>query len=59
MTNKEFAFNYAGKEFMYYGDRVILVGYYGDCAGVAIVSPVEVHTNGCFGAGNFLTPRTL
>lgn len=56
MTNKEFAFNYAGKEFMYYGDRVILVGYYGDCANVAIVSPVEVHTNGSFWSRKFLDP---
>lgn len=56
MNNKEFAFNYAGKEFMYYGDRVILVGYYGDCASVAIVSPVEVHTYGSFWSQAFLDP---
>ena len=28
MTNREFAFNYAGKELMFYGDRIILVGLY-------------------------------
>ena len=56
MTNKEFALNYAGKEFMYYGDRVILVGYDGDCTSVAIVSPVEVHTNGSFWSREFLDP---
>ena len=56
MTNKEFAFNYAGKEFMFYGDRVILVGYYGDCEGVVIVSPVEVHTDGSFWSWEFLDP---
>lgn len=40
MTNKEFAFNYAGREFMYCGGRVILVGY--DMCGpdLLIVSPV-------------------
>ena len=41
MTNKEFAFNYAGKEFMYYGDRVILVGYHIADLGMVIASPVE------------------
>ena len=56
MTSKEFAFYYAGKEFMYYGDRVVLVGYYGACASVAIVSPVEVHTNGSFWSREFLDP---
>ena len=41
MTNKEFAFKYAGKEFMYYGDRVILVGYHIADPGMVITSPVE------------------
>ena len=40
MTNKEFAFNYAGKEFMYYGDRVILAGYNSKYPDWLIVSPV-------------------
>nr|DAT68626.1 MAG TPA: hypothetical protein [Caudoviricetes sp.] len=41
MTNKEFAFNYAGKEFMYYGNRVILVGFNSKRPGTVIVSPLE------------------
>ena len=56
MTSKEFAFNYAGKEFMFYEDRVILVGYYGGRASVAIVSPVEGHANGGFWSREFLDP---
>ena len=40
MTNKEFALNYAGKEFMYYGDRVILAGYNSKYPDWLIVSPV-------------------
>ena len=40
MTNKEFAFKYAGKEFMYYGNRVILVGYHSVLPDWLIVSPV-------------------
>ena len=40
MTNKEFAFNYAGKGFMCYGDEVILVGYTSEFPDVVIVSPV-------------------
>lgn len=56
MTNKEFAFNYAGKEFMFYGDRVIVVGYDNKYPDVAIVSPVEVHTNESFWSREFLDP---
>ena len=56
MTNKEFAFNYAGKEFMYYGDRVILVGYNSEYPDEVIVSPVEGHTNGSFWGWEFLDP---
>lgn len=41
MTNKEFAFNYAGKEFMYCGNRVILVGFNSKRPGTVIVSPLE------------------
>lgn len=48
MTNKEFAFNYAGKEFMFYGIRVALVGYDSECPYTVIVSPVELRTGGCF-----------
>lgn len=48
MTNKEFALNYAGKEFMYYGIRVALVGYDSECTCEVIVSPVEIRTEGCF-----------
>lgn len=44
MTNKEFAFNYAGKEFMFYGDRVILVGYEAEDPDAVIVSPVFKNT---------------
>lgn len=48
MTNKEFAFEYAGKEFMFYEDRVIVVGY--DMVGpnLLIVSPLEAYTYGSF-----------
>lgn len=56
MTNKEFAFNYAGKEFMFYGDRVTVVGYDNEYPEVAIVSPEEVHTNGSFWGREFLDP---
>ena len=56
MTNKEFAFNYAGKEFMFYGDRVIVVGYDNEYPDVAIVSPAEVHTNESFWSWEFLDP---
>ena len=45
MTNKEFAFNYAGKEFMYYGDWVILVGYSSELPGSVIVSPTTKARN--------------
>ena len=41
MTNKEFAFNYAGDEFMLYGDIVILVGYDSEYTSRVIVSPTE------------------
>lgn len=49
MTNKEFAFNYAGKEFMYYGDWVILVGYSSELPGSVIVSPtIKARNFVCF-----------
>lgn len=50
MTNKEFAFKYAGKEFMLFGDRVILVGYSIELPGSVIVSPatLKVRNFGCF-----------
>ena len=54
MTNKEFAFNYAGKEFTLYGIRVILVGYNRECPGTVIVSPPESRTEGCFWQGDCL-----
>ncbi len=41
MTNKEFAFNYAGDEFMLDGDIVILVGYDSEDTSRVIVSPTE------------------
>ena len=41
MTNKEFAFNYAGDEFMLDGDIVILVGYRSGYPETVIVSPTE------------------
>lgn len=41
MTNKEFAFKYAGDEFMLYGDIVILVGYDNEDTSQVIVSPTE------------------
>ena len=44
MTNKEFAFNYAGKEFIFYGDRVIVVGYDSEYQDAVIVSPVSENT---------------
>ena len=43
MTNKEFAFNYAGDEFMLYDDTVILVGYDSEDTSQVIVSPTEEH----------------
>ena len=43
MTNKEFAFNYAGDEFMLCGDIVILVGYDSEDTSRVIVSPTEEH----------------
>ena len=51
MTGKEFAFNYAGKEFMFYGDRVIVVGYDNEYPDVVIVSPVSGNARGCFWEG--------
>lgn len=41
MTTKEFAFNYAGDEFMLDGDIVILVGYDSEDTSRVIVSPTE------------------
>lgn len=51
MTSKEFAFNYAGKEFMFYGDRVILVGYDIEYPNVVIVSPVHSNTGAGYWEG--------
>lgn len=51
MTNKEFAFNYAGKEFMFYGYRVIVVGYDNEYPDVVIVSPAFPDAGGCFWEG--------
>lgn len=41
MTNKEFAFNYAGDEFMLDSDTFILVGYRSGYPESVIVSPTE------------------
>ena len=41
MTSKEFAFNYAGDEFMFDDDIVILAGYNSDSSVTVIVSPTE------------------
>lgn len=46
MTNEEFAFNYAGKEFMHYGNRVALVGYGSENPYAVIAPPVEICTDG-------------
>ena len=51
MTNKEFAFKYAGKEFMFYGDRVIVVGYDDEYPDAVIVSPASGNAGGCFWEG--------
>ena len=51
MTNKEFAFKYAGEEFMFYGDRVIVVGYDSEYPDVVIVSPVSGNARGCLWEG--------
>ena len=51
MTNKEFAFNYAGKEFILYGDRVIVVGYDSEYPDVVIVSPTSGNAVGWFWEG--------
>lgn len=61
MTNREFAFNYAGKEFMYYGTRVALVGYESESSYTVIISPLEIRTVGYFwkglGSGDVITYR--
>lgn len=61
ITNREFAFNYAGKEFMYNRNRVALVGYDSEYSYTVIVSPVESRTVGCFwkdlGSGDVITYR--
>ena len=41
MTNKEFAFNYAGDEFMFDDGIFILVGYDSDSPVTVILSPTE------------------
>ena len=46
MTNEEFVFNYAGKEFMHYGNRVALVGHDSENPYAVIASPVEIRTDG-------------
>ena len=51
MTNKEFALNHAGKEFIFYGDRVILVGYSSELPGLVIVSPTSGNAGGWFWEG--------
>ena len=51
MTNKEFAFNYAGKEFIFYGDRVIVVGYDSEYPNAVIVCPTSGNARGCFWEG--------
>ena len=51
MTSKEFAFNYAGKEFIFYGDRVIVVGYDSEYPDVVIVSPTSGNARGWFWEG--------
>ena len=51
MTNKEFAFKYAGKEFMFYGDRVIVVGYNIEYPDMVILSPVSENTRAGYWAG--------
>ena len=57
MTNKEFAFNYAGKEFIFYGDRVIVVGYDSEYLDAVIVSPTSGDARGCFWEGLDNTDR--
>ena len=48
MTNIEFALDCAGKEYMYYGHKVILVGYSSEYINTVIVSPLELRTDGGF-----------
>ena len=57
IRNKDFAMLYAGKEFMFYGNRVALVGYDSEYPDVVIVSPVESRTVGCFWEGLDNTDR--
>lgn len=46
MTNEEFAFNYADKEFMRYGNKVALVGHDSENPYAVIAPPVEIRTDG-------------
>lgn len=46
MTNKEFAFDYAGDGFTFDGGRFVLVGYESESPGVVILSPAEGRRNG-------------
>lgn len=46
MTNEEFAFNYAGKEFMHHGNRVALAGHDSENPYAVIAPPVEIRTDG-------------
>lgn len=46
MTNEEFAFDYASKEFMHYGNRVALVGHDSENPYAVIEPPVEIRTDG-------------
>lgn len=55
MTNREFAFSYTGKEFMFYGDRVIVVGYDNEHPDMVIVSPVSENTRAGYWAGLDIT----
>lgn len=45
ISNKDFALLYAGDEFMFDGDRFILVGYESESPGVVILSPIESRRN--------------
>lgn len=46
MTNEEFAFNYAGEEFMRYGNGVALVGHDSESPYAVIAPSVEIRTGG-------------
>ena len=48
MTYIEFALNCAGKEYMYYGHKVILVGYSSEYLNTVIVSPTKADATGDF-----------